>query len=166
MQEVIDWLEENKRRVHQMGPIDDLMFIARRGRISTGKAIMGSFAGVKPMGDCNGDGYVTVLTKAKGIKKALDITVAYIKHAGVKIEDQYLFIMHSNRDAYALQLKEKLEAELHPKKVFISDVFSGCGPNIGPGMIGVNFLGERVSDDGEKEKEMMNQVLESLRQRA
>ena len=78
MQEVIDWLESNKMRVHQMGPIDDLIFVARRGRISMGKAIMGSFAGVKPMGDCNRDGYVTVLTKAKGMKKALTATVSYV----------------------------------------------------------------------------------------
>ena len=47
MEEVAEWLENSKQCVHQMGPIDDLMFIARRGRISTGKAIMGSFAGVK-----------------------------------------------------------------------------------------------------------------------
>ena len=36
-EEVVAWLEEKKNCVHQMGPIDDLTFIARRGRISKGK---------------------------------------------------------------------------------------------------------------------------------
>ena len=59
----------------------------------------------------------------------------------------------------AMQLKEKIEAELHPKKVFVSDVFWASGTNIGPGMVGAYFLGEPVSQDGEAEKEMMNRAL-------
>ena len=156
--EVVAWLEENKRKVHQMGPIDDLIFVARRGRISMGKAIMGSFAGVKPMGDCNADGYTTVLTKAKGIGKALDITVRYVQETATNIEDQYLFIVHSDRELYAKSLAEKLQA-LNPKKVYVSDVYSACGANVGPGMIGVYYLGEEVSEDMAKEKEIMNKIV-------
>lgn len=163
MQEIIDWLESNKMRVHQMGPIDDLIFVARRGRISMGKAIMGSFAGVKPMGDCNRDGYVTVLTKAKGMKKALAATVAYTKELATNVEDQYLLIVHSNREAYAETLREKLEAELHPKRVFVSDSYSASGTNIGPGMVGVYFMGDEVSEDLAKEKDTMSRVMEGLR---
>ncbi len=163
MKEIADWLENNKNKVHQMGPIDDLMFIARRGRISTGKAIMGSFAGVKPMGDCNCDGYVSVLTKAKGIKKSFALTVEYIKLAAVNIEEQYVFIAHSNREEYANTLKSMIEKELKPKRVFVSDVFCGSGTNIGPGMIGAYFLGNEVSEDCIKEKEMINKAIENCR---
>ncbi|MBQ8394791.1 MAG: DegV family protein [Clostridia bacterium] len=156
--EVVAWLEENKTRVHQMGPIDDLIFVARRGRISMGKAIMGSFAGVKPMGDCNADGYTSVLTKAKGIGKALDITVQYVKETATDIEEQYLFVVHSDRELYAKTLAEKLEA-LNPKKIYISDVYSACGANIGPGMIGVYYLGDKISEDMAKEKEIMSRIV-------
>lgn len=161
--EVYEWLEANKRTVHQMGPIDDLIFVARRGRISMGKAIMGSFAGVKPMGDCNSEGYVTVLTKAKGIKKALALTVAYVKRAAIDIENQYVYISHSDREAYAMTLKEMIENTLHPKKVFVSDVYNSCGTNIGPGMISANFFGDTISEDGSKEKEMMNDAIANCR---
>lgn len=156
--EIIAWLEENKVKVHQMGPIDDLIFIARRGRISMGKAIFGSFAGVKPMGDCNADGYTTVLTKAKGINKAFDITVKYISETAKDIENQILFIAHSNREQYAESLKEKL-LTLNPKKVYVSDVFPACGGNIGPGMIGVYYLGDPISADLSVEKEIMNKII-------
>ena len=158
MQEIIDWLEVYKHRVHQMGPIDDLMFIARRGRISTGKAIMGSFAGVKPMGDNNADGYVSVLTKAKGMKKALDITVAYVREAAVDLESQYVLIAHSNREEYAMQLKEKLEASLNAKQVLVTNVFDGSGTNIGPGMIAAYFIGNDISEGNEAEKELMARI--------
>jgi DegV family protein with EDD domain len=163
LDEVVDWLENNRMRVHQMGPIDDLIFVARRGRISMGKAIMGSFAGVKPMGDCNRDGYVTVLAKAKGMKKALNATVAYIREVAADVQSQYLLIVHSNREEYAMTLKEKLESELKPKEVLVSDAYSASGTNIGPGMVGVYFLGDEVSEELAVEKEIMARVMESAR---
>ncbi|MBE7057735.1 MAG: DegV family EDD domain-containing protein [Ruminococcaceae bacterium] len=157
--EIIDWLEANKNTVHQMGPIDDLMFVARRGRISTGKAIMGSFAGVKPMGDCNSNGYVTVLTKAKGIKKALDITVKYIKETAKDIENSYIIVTHSGREMYAQTLGQMIEEQLKPKKVFVGDVFCGSGTNIGPGMVCAYYLGDEISEDLVAEKEVMNKIV-------
>ena len=157
MDEVIAWLEEHKHKVHQMGPIDDLIFVARRGRITMGKAIMGSFAGVKPMGDCTREGYVSVLTKVKGINKALDLTVRYIDRIAVDIKNQYVLVSHSNRQEYADRLKVMLEDALQPKQVFVSDVFSGCGTNIGPGMLGVYFLGEELTEGLVAEKEMITE---------
>lgn len=157
-QEVISWLEANKHKVHMMGPIDDLIFVARRGRITMGKAIMGSFAGVKPMGDCNRDGYVSVLGKVKGISKALDTTVQYVRQMAADIQEQYLLISHSNRAAYAEKLRELTES-LGAKKVFVSDVFSGCGTNIGPGMVAIYFLGDDISDELTAEKAAMNTIL-------
>ena len=158
MAEVAEWLENNKRKVHQMGPIDDLFFVARRGRLTMGKAIMGSFAGVKPMGDCNADGYTNVITKVKGMSKALDTTVRYVAETAVDIQNNYVIVAHSNREAYALTLKEKLEKELSPKKVFITDVFCGCGANIGPGMVGAYYFGAEVSEDLAVEKEIIAKI--------
>ncbi|MBQ9783643.1 MAG: DegV family protein [Clostridia bacterium] len=157
-EEVVAWLEENKYRVHQMGPIDDLIFVARRGRLTMGKAIMGSFAGVKPMGDCNSDGYTTVLTKVKGMSRALDTTVQYVKETATGIENQVILVAHSDREMYANTLKEKLERELSPKRVLLTDVFCGCGANIGPGMVGVYYLGDKVTEDMAVEKAVMNRI--------
>ncbi len=157
--EVIDWLEENKQKVHQMGPIDDLIFVARRGRLTMGKAIMGSFAGVKPMGDCSDEGYVSVLSKVKGINKALDLTVKYIERMATDVKNQYILVSHSNRAEYAEKLKKMIEEKISPKKVFLSDVFSGCGTNIGPGMIGAYFLGEKISEGLSVEKDAMNEIM-------
>ncbi|MBE6978091.1 MAG: DegV family EDD domain-containing protein [Ruminococcaceae bacterium] len=159
MDQVITWLEDHKHNVHQMGPIDDLIFVARRGRITMGKAIMGSFAGVKPMGDCTREGYVSVLTKVKGISKALDLTVRYLDRAAVDLRDQYVLISHSNREEYALKLKAMIEQSCPPKQVLVSDVFSGCGTNIGPGMVAVYFLGQPITEGLSAEKDLMTELL-------
>lgn len=158
LNEIIEWLEANKNKIHQMGPIDDLMFVARRGRISTGKAIMGSFAGVKPMGDCNRDGYVTVLTKAKGIKKALELTVEYIRETATDLENANIIVTHSGREMYAKTLGEMIEQKLNPKKVFVGDVFCGSGTNIGPGMVCAYYFGNDISDDLAAEKEVISKI--------
>ena len=160
--EVVAWLEENKHRVHQMGPIDDLTFIARRGKISKGKAFMGNLAGVKPMGDNNTDGYVTVLAKVKGIKKALEATVAYIAEMATDAEAQYIFIMHSDREKYATELKAILESKIPCRGVLVGDVFDGCGTNIGPGMISAYFLGNPISPEGEAEKDALCRIVAEL----
>lgn len=159
MDQVIEWLEDSKHKVHQMGPIDDLIFVARRGRITMGKAIMGSFAGVKPMGDCTREGYVSVLTKVKGISKALDLTVRYLDRAAVDLQSQYVLISHSNREEYALKLKAMIEQTCPAKQVLVCDVFSGCGTNIGPGMVAVYFLGQPITDGLTAEKDLMTELL-------
>lgn len=156
--EVVEWLEQNKSRVHQMGPIDDLIFVARRGRLTMGKAIMGSFAGVKPMGDCNAEGYTTVLTKVKGIGKALDLTALYMKETAVDIENQIILIAHSDRELYANTLKAKIEEIVSPKEIWITDVHPACGANVGPGMVGVYYLGNPISADLAAEKEIITKL--------
>ncbi len=158
MEETIAWLEENRHRVHQMGPIDDLMVVARRGRIGMAKAIMGSFAGVKPMGDCDTNGYVTVLTKAKGIRRALEVTAAYVAKTAVRPEEGYAVIVHTDRARYAEDMKRRVEEAVPFKRVFVTESFPGNATNIGPGMIGVYYLGEPVSPDLEKEKEVMKEI--------
>lgn len=158
-EEVVEWLEANKARVHQMGPIDDLTFVARRGQISSGKAFMGNLVGIKPMGDSNAEGYVSVLAKAKGIKKALDATVGYLNALATDVENQYIFILHSDREKYALDLKERIEGSVKCKKVFVGDVFCACGTNIGPDMICMYFMGEPIGEELTKEKETLVQLL-------
>ncbi len=160
---IVEWLEANKHRVHQMGPIDDLIFVARRGRISMGKAIMGNFAGVKPMGDCNRDGYTTVLAKAKGMKKALAATVEYVKRTAQDPANETMLIAHSDRDQYASELKEALIREVGPAEVLVTDVFSASGGNIGPGMVGVYFFGKELTDDLSEEKACLQEIIDSLK---
>ena len=59
-----------------------------------------------------------------------------------------------------MQLQKMLEEATKAKKVFVSDVFASCGTNIGPGMVGVYFLGAPVSEENTVEKEAMARIQE------
>ena len=124
-----------------------------------GKAIMGSLIGIKPMGDCSADGYTEVLGNARGIPQALDITVKYVKATAVDIASQTILVVHSDRETYAQNLAERLQNEFSPKKIYISEVFPGCGANIGPGMVGVYYLGSEILEGMEAEKDIMKNLL-------
>ena len=163
MDEVVAWINENKHRVHQMGPIDDMTFIARRGRITAGKAFMGNLVGIKPMGDSNRDGFVSVLAKVKGISTALEATVGYVEEIGTDLENQYIYITHTDREKYALDLKARVEEKIKCKEVLVSDVYAACGTNIGPGMISIYFMGDPISEDCEKEKEALNRAIAKIK---
>ena len=75
-------------------------------------------------------------------------------------ENQYIFLLHSDREAIARALQEKLQQERPCKKVFLGDIHSACGTNIGPGMICAYFMGEPISKDCEKEKEALLLAIE------
>ena len=122
-----------------------------------GKAIMGSFAGVKPMGDCNAEGYVTVLTKAKGIRRALELTVKYIKATAIDPAENYCIVGDTDREQYAEMLCEMLEREVGFKKVFICHCSASNSVNIGQGMIAAYYFGEEITDL-ERERETMNRL--------
>ena len=47
--------------------------------------------------------------------------------------------------------------------MLVSDSYSASGTNIGPGMVGVYFLGDEVSEELAREKEIMTRLMESAR---
>ena len=162
LEENVEYLLKARTTIHQMGPIDDLFFVARRGNISMGKAIFGTFAGIRPMGDYSATGYTKILAKAKGAKKALAATVEYVKQTIVDPQNQYILIGHSDRSELAEQYKIAIEQAIPCKKVLLSEIFMGCSPNIGPGMISVNYLGNEIKEDMSKEEALLNDILKNL----
>ena len=94
-----------------------------------------------------------------GSPQALDVTVKYVKATAVDIASQTILVVHSDRETYAQNLAERLQNELSPKKIYISEVFPGCGANIGPGMVGVYYLGREILEGMETEKNIMKTLL-------
>ncbi len=158
LDEVMAKIEEVKYNLHQMGPMDDLMFLARKGRISKGKAFMGTMVGVKPLGEFNRQGMTTVLTKAMGIKKALDFTIEYVKRTIVDPENQILFIANTDRRKNAELLRDLVISEIKPKEVILLDCGPSSGTNIGPGLAAVYYWGTPISEDLSTEQALMDEI--------
>ncbi len=161
MQEIAEWIEANKCRYHQAGWLDDLSFVAKKGRMNSAKAFMGTLVGIKPIGEFDYNGMTTVIGKAKGAKKAYAVLLKYVAATIEDAENQTVFIAQSNRLAQAQKYKELLEETIKPKEVRIVDVFPGSGINVGPGLMAAYYMGKPISEELKEEKELINKLINS-----
>lgn len=152
-------LEKIKYCLHQAGPMDDLMFLASKKRISNGKAFMGTLAGINPIGEVSRDGLTSVLCKVKGSKKALLVSLEYMKKTIINPQDQIIVIAHSNRKEKALLYKEMIESKICPKEIIFTEVGPSCAPNIGPGLCAAYYYGKEISDDLSDEKKIFDSII-------
>ena len=139
-------LTEIRSTIHQMGLMDDLFFVASKGRISHSKAFMGTLVGVKPMGDFDSDGMVTVLGKAKGYDKAYRAIAAYIVRTIVEPQAQTILIAQTARETQAEALIGHIRDAVRPKGIERTDVYPVSGINVGPGMIAAYYFGTPITD--------------------
>ncbi|MBQ9680131.1 MAG: DegV family protein [Ruminococcus sp.] len=158
-EEVAEYLEQNKNRFHQAGWLDDLSFVAKKGRITHPKAFFGQLAGIKPIGEFDAGGLTTVLGKAKGAKAAYAVLLKYIEATIENPEDQYIFIAQTSRFPQAEQYKKMIEEKFHPKAVYINDVFPFCGINIGPGLMAAYYMGKPISEDLSEERALIEKFI-------
>ena len=154
-------LENIKKTVHQMGSLDDLFWVASKGRISHAKALFGSVAGIKPMGDFDSDGMVTVLTKVSGYEKVYKTTVEYIKKTIKSANEQMILVAHSARRAQAEILASKIRAEVKPKEVLVCNIYPMSGINAGPGLVAAYYFGTEITDL-KQEKEIICEIVKKL----
>ena len=156
--ETTQWLEDNKNRFHQAGWLDDLSFVAKKGRITQPKAFFGTLAGVKPIGEFDYNGLTTILGKVKGAKTAYSVLLGYMEATIENPEDQIIFIAQTNRLPQAMEYKKMIEEKFHPKAVFINDVFPSCGINIGPGLMAAYYMGKPISKDLSEERALFDKL--------
>ncbi|MBQ9414240.1 MAG: DegV family protein [Clostridia bacterium] len=159
IEETVEWLESNKNRFHQAGWLDDLSFVAKKGRLTHAKAFFGALAGVKPLGEFDYNGLTTVIGKARGAKAAYAALLSYIEETIEDAEDQVIVIAQTNRLPQAEEYKRLIEEKFHPKEVLIRDVYPSCGINIGPGLMAAYYIGEPISEGLEKERAIMEKYL-------
>lgn len=165
LKETAEWLEENKNRFHQSGWMDDLYFVAKKGRLTNAKAFFGSLVGIKPVGEFDYNGLTTVVGKGKGEKETYQLLLEYIARHIEKPEEQIIFIATSNRHKQAYVFKEMIENRFHPKAVYVNDVFNICGINIGPGLMAAYYYGKPISKGLVEETAAFNEIVEQVRKK-
>lgn len=160
--EVYNWVEANKYCFHQCGYLDDLSFVAAKGRISKAKAFMGQLVGIKPFGEFDKNGLTTVLGQTKGEKKAVKGFIQYIKATIVDPENQIIFIATTNRMKQAIEFKKVIEEEIKPKEVIINEVYMQNAINVGPGLMGAYYYGNRITEDLAYERNLVQEIISKL----
>ena len=159
--EAVEYLDHFRLRIHQCGFLDDLFFLARKGRIKKSLAFMGNMIGVKPMADlCNETGLSQVLGKARGYKQVMKIFPLYIQKTIGDSHDKVFVITYSAREPQALQMKQIIEETFRPEHLIFVPMGQSTGANVGPGLAAAFYAGdEKVSENCEKEKAILEELL-------
>ena len=152
LDETAAWLTENRNRFHQCGWLDDLTYVAKKGRLNNFAAFFGTLAGIKPMGEFDKNGMTTVLAKFKGAKAAYPFLLHYIEKTIEDPENQVIVVAQTNRLAQAEEYKKMIEEKFHPKAVEIRQAYMPSSINVGPGLMAAYYVGKPISEDLVEEK--------------
>ena len=157
----VKYLQDFRLRIHQCGFIDDLFFLARKGRIAKGKAFMGNMIGIKPLGDlCNETGQTQIIGKARGYKTVMKLFPEYIKRTIGDPTNKSFVVTYSLREPQALEMKKMIEETFHPQNLIFVPVGQSTGCNVGPGLAAAFYAGdERVSENCAKERAIIEELL-------
>ncbi|MBQ7949211.1 MAG: DegV family protein [Clostridia bacterium] len=151
IEEVAEWVEQNRQTVHMIGSVDKLTWLKQAGRVSATSAFFGGLLNIKPIIIADAQGRNFAIEKLKGRKNSFNRIVEMAKEEFVDVPYQRVFISHADCLEEAEQLKKMLlEALGKDIPVHIGYVGPGVGASVGPGMIGVYFYGNEVTVNKEE----------------
>ncbi len=150
--EVAQWIMDNKIKVNQEATVDKLSYLKQAGRISSASAFFGGLLNVKPIiiSDVNGNN--ASIEKLKGKKVAFDRIIE-------RIVDEYdpsickdIIIAHADNIEDANELKRLLLIKLPNVENYITINYIGpiVGASVGPGTVGIYCMGKEVTFDSSK----------------
>lgn len=145
IEEIVDWMEENKLYFNEVGTADKLTWLRLAGRVSASAAFFGGILGVKPIVVYDLEGHNVAVEKTKGRKKSLEKIAEYIKKYAIVRDYNTIYIAHADCLDDAKLLSEMIQSLFTDKLNFVYDyIESGVGSSVGPGTIIVGFYGNKA----------------------
>ncbi|HAI86113.1 MAG TPA: fatty acid-binding protein DegV [Firmicutes bacterium] len=141
--EVCDWLIQNRLRVCHWFTVDDLFHLKRGGRISAATALVGTVLGVKPVLHVDDEGKLVAVGKVRGRRKSLKALVDEMEKTCIRPTEQMVFISHGDCIEDAQCVERMVRERLNVKDVQINYVDPVIGAHSGPGTIALFFLGSQ-----------------------
>lgn len=142
-EEIVNWVEENKLKVHHWFTVEDLNHLKRGGRVSGTAAFIGTLLSIKPILNVNKEGKLIPVLKVKGRKKSIKTLCDKIVENIVNPEDQVIFISHGDCLEDANYLAKLIKEELKVKDILINNVGPVIGAHSGPGTVALFFIGNK-----------------------
>lgn len=141
--EVRDWLEENKLHMAHWFTVDDLMFLHRGGRVSRTSATAGTVLNIKPVMHVDDEGKLVVTEKVLGRKKSLKSLVEHMEQTAIRpVKDQVVFLNHGDCLKEAQLLAREVKERFGVRNVVINWIDPVIGAHSGPGTMALFFLAE------------------------
>ncbi len=141
IEEVRDFVENNKLNLAHWFTVNDLFFLKRGGRVSAATALVGTMLSIKPVMHVDDEGHLIKVTTARGRKAAINSLFEKAKQTAIDAAGQTMFISHGDCIEDAEYLAAKLKDELGVKDVILSYVGPVIGAHSGPGTLALFFIG-------------------------
>ena len=141
LEEVRDWVEENKLHLCHWFTVDDLHFLKRGGRISAATAVVGTMLSIKPVLHVDDEGHLISMGKARGRAASLTALVDHMEKTATDVDT--VFISHSDCLDDAEKVAADVEKRFGTKDVVINNVGPVIGAHSGPGTLALFFLGTK-----------------------
>lgn len=141
IEEVYNWVMENRLHICHWFTVDDLLFLNRGGRVSKSAAILGTMLDIKPVMHVDNEGRLVPVAKVRGRKKALNALVDHMEKTAIHPESQVVYISHGDCIEDALYVKEQVQSRLGTSEFLIEWVEPVIGAHSGPGTVALFFMG-------------------------
>ncbi|MFU0828696.1 MAG: DegV family protein [Lachnoclostridium sp.] len=140
--EIGEWIEENKLKFCVQFTVDDLFHLQRGGRISKMTAIVGSMINVKPILKINNQGALVQAGTVRGRKKSLTTIVSNMQEQIGPIKDEDIIcVVHGDAPEDARFVADLIRKRLHTDNILINTISPSIGAHSGPGAIGICYFG-------------------------
>ena len=154
MEEIEQWLLDNRQKVHHQFFSTDLKYFRRSGRVSGATATIGSILNICPIMRLDDTGHIIAYDKVRGKKRAIQRTIQEMeKHAenGLQYSGK-CWICHSNCLADAQETKEVIRQKFPniSEDIRICDIGTIIASHCGPGTVAVFFFGDERAPYPEK----------------
>ncbi|PLS02955.1 DegV family protein [Neobacillus cucumis] len=138
-EEILADVRYRSEHMEHIFTVEDLGYLAKGGRVSKASAFLGGLLNIKPILNME-DGKLVPIEKIRGQKKVFRRIIEIMKERGSNLNEQIIGISHADSEATALEVKEMIVNEFHPKEVYISSIGSAIGSHTGSGTISIFFL--------------------------
>jgi len=142
LEEIRDWVIDNRQRAHAWFSVNDLNYLKKGGRLSGAQAAIGTLLDVKPILKINREGKIVAADKVKGTKKILKFFLDVIQQNVEQPESQTAFVLHADNLDGAEKMRALIEENVNFKNVVIQDIGPVIGCHTGPGVLAVVFMGK------------------------
>lgn len=143
LQDVKQYVLENRQRICHLFTVSDLGHLRRGGRLSAGMEILGTLLNVKPLLHVSEEGKLVVYGKSRGRIKSLHSLVNRMEETYDPLIDQLVYISHGDNQDDALFVKSLIMEKLHVKeeKIIINPIGPVIGSHSGVDTMALFYLG-------------------------
>ena len=142
LQEVKQFIEDNRLNLCHFFTVDDLVYLKRGGRISAATALLGGMLGIKPVMHVDNEGHLVALTKVRGRKAALKALSDKVGELALEKDGGTVYISHGDCRADVAILEEMMAKDYGTKVDLVVNVGTVIGAHSGPGTVALFFLGK------------------------